>query len=152
MRIRLNYVTPVLAAGAAAVAIAAAPTAAADPTPAQPAALAHVVPAGHGGGGHGGGGGGHGGGDRGGWGGDHGGWGGDHGGWAATAAVGAGVGAGPDTGSGQSRNSGSQPLLRGISSSSTAALYRWWIVSVDAALVTGQHCGVLPISTRTDLR
>jgi hypothetical protein len=36
MRIRLNYLTPVLAAGAAAVAIAAAPTAAADPTPAQP--------------------------------------------------------------------------------------------------------------------
>ena len=38
MRIRLNYLTPVLAAGAAAVAIAAAPTAAADPTAAQPAA------------------------------------------------------------------------------------------------------------------
>ena len=100
MRIRLNYLTPVLAAGAAAVAIAAAPTAAADPTPAQPGAIAHVVPAGHGGGGHGGGGGG-------------------HGGWAATAAGGAAVtevgaavtavgaaiavGAGADTGSGQSR-------------------------------------------------
>ena len=34
MRFKLNYITPLLAAGAAAVAIAAAPTAAAAPTPA----------------------------------------------------------------------------------------------------------------------
>jgi hypothetical protein len=40
MRIRLNYLTPVLAAGAAAVAIAAAPFAAADSTLAQPAVTA----------------------------------------------------------------------------------------------------------------
>ena len=40
MRIRLNYLTPVLAAGAAAVAIAAAPTAAADSTIAQPPVIA----------------------------------------------------------------------------------------------------------------
>ncbi|GAF49360.1 hypothetical protein [Rhodococcus wratislaviensis] len=40
MRIRLGYITPVLAAGVAAVAIAAAPTAAADPIPAQPAVIA----------------------------------------------------------------------------------------------------------------
>jgi hypothetical protein len=77
MRIKLNYLTPVLAAGAVAVAIGAAPTAAADPTPAQPAAIAHVVPAGHGGGGHGG----FHGGDHGGWGGDRGGWGGGWGDW-----------------------------------------------------------------------
>src|ERR1700682_1315959 len=58
MRIR-TYLTPVLAAGAAAVAIGAAPIAAADPAPAQPAtvASASAVPAGwgHGGGYHGGG-------------------------------------------------------------------------------------------------
>jgi hypothetical protein len=91
MRIRLNYLTPVLAAGAAAVAIAAAPTAAADPTPAQPrgspmscrlvmeaavtavgAAIAAVGAAIAAVG-------------------------------AAIAAVGAGVGAGADTGSGQCR-------------------------------------------------
>jgi hypothetical protein len=35
MRIKLNYITPLLAAGAAAVAIVAAPTAAAAPTPLQ---------------------------------------------------------------------------------------------------------------------
>jgi hypothetical protein len=76
-----NYITPVLAAGAAAVAIAAAPAAMADPTPAQPVTIATsaavapnvVQAAGHGGGGaHGGGWGG----DRGGWHGDRG-WGGD---------------------------------------------------------------------------
>jgi hypothetical protein len=81
MRIK-NYITPVLAAGAAAVAIAAAPAAMADPAPAQPATIATaaavapnvVQAAGHGGGGgfHGGGWGG----DRGGWHGDRG-WGGD---------------------------------------------------------------------------
>jgi hypothetical protein len=87
MRIR-NYITPVLAAGAAAVAIAAAPAAMADPTTAQPAAIAiapaavHVVPADHGGGDHGG----YGGGDHGGYGRDyrgdyHGYRGGDHGGY-----------------------------------------------------------------------
>ena len=36
MRIGLKYITPALAAGAAAVAIAAAPAAMADPAPAQP--------------------------------------------------------------------------------------------------------------------
>jgi len=73
MRIGLKYITPALAAGAAAVAIAAAPAAMADPAPAQPATIvtapAAVAPnivqiAGHGGGGF------HGGG----WGGDRGGW------------------------------------------------------------------------------
>ena len=72
-RIGLKYITPALAAGAAAVAIAAAPAAVADPAPAQPATIATapaaVAPnivqiAGHGGGGF------HGGG----WGGDRGGW------------------------------------------------------------------------------
>jgi hypothetical protein len=49
MRIGLKYITPVLAAGAAAVAIAAAPTAAAASTPAQPAviATAPTAPADH---------------------------------------------------------------------------------------------------------
>jgi hypothetical protein len=91
MRIK-NYITPVLAAGAAAVAIAAAPAAMADPAPAQPATIATaaalapnvVQAAGHGGGGgiHGGGGGFHRGGGGfhgGGWGGDRGGWHGDRG-------------------------------------------------------------------------
>src|SRR5260370_25613463 len=73
MRTGLKYMTPVCAAGAAAVAIAAAPVAMADPAPAQPATIATapaaVAPnivqiAGHGGGGfHGG----RWGGDRGGW-------------------------------------------------------------------------------------
>jgi hypothetical protein len=40
MRIGLKYITPALAAGAAAVAIAAAPAAMADPAPAQPATIA----------------------------------------------------------------------------------------------------------------
>ncbi|WP_009479839.1 hypothetical protein [Rhodococcus sp. JVH1] len=76
MRIKLTYITPVLVAGAAAVAIAAAPTAAADPLPVQPAVIAtaptdvagHFDHARYGGwgGGHPGG---WGGGDRGGWGG-----------------------------------------------------------------------------------
>jgi uncharacterized membrane protein len=75
MRMGLKYITPVLAAGAAAVAIAAAPAAWAESTPAQPAG--HIVQVdNHGGGGdHGGyGGGDHGGGYRGG---DHGGYGGN---------------------------------------------------------------------------
>src|SRR5258707_12772484 len=65
MRVGLKYITPVLAAGAAAMAIAAAPAALAESTPAQPATIATapaaVAPnivqiAGHGGGGfHGGG-------------------------------------------------------------------------------------------------
>jgi hypothetical protein len=89
MRNGLKIITPVLAAGAAAVAISAAPIAQADPTPAQPAGIAtgptasadHVFQvAGHGGGGRGGGGrgGGFQGGGRGGWHGDRGqgGWGG----------------------------------------------------------------------------
>src|SRR6195256_5761372 len=74
MRVGLKYITPVLAAGAAAVAIAAAPAAMADPPPAQaaggpPAPTANagqiVQVDNHGGGGHGGG-------DRGGWHGDNG--------------------------------------------------------------------------------
>ena len=78
MRIGLKYITPALAAGAAAVAIAAAPAAIADPAPvAQSAAVGPsiVQTAGHGGGGfHGGGGGGfHGGGFHGGYGGGRGG-------------------------------------------------------------------------------
>ena len=40
MRIGLKYITPMLAAGAAAVAIGAAPIAAAAPAPAQPATIA----------------------------------------------------------------------------------------------------------------
>src|SRR5258705_10169451 len=40
MRVGLKYITPVLAAGAAAVAIAAAPAAMAENTPAQPATIA----------------------------------------------------------------------------------------------------------------
>src|SRR3979490_2237836 len=70
MRVGLKYITPVLAAGAAAVAIAAAPAAMAESTPPQPAvvATASTAAAGqivqvdnhgggdHGGGGHGGGG------------------------------------------------------------------------------------------------
>jgi hypothetical protein len=82
---KLSYITPVLAAGAAAVAIAAAPTALAEPAAAQltnpsTAVTSQVVPAGfHGGGGgfHGGGYGGgfHGGGDGGGFHGNHYGWG-----------------------------------------------------------------------------
>jgi hypothetical protein len=40
MRIKLTYVTPLLAAGAAAVAILAAPTAAAAPTPLQQTCIA----------------------------------------------------------------------------------------------------------------
>jgi hypothetical protein len=81
MRVGLKYITPVLAAGAAAVAIAAAPAAMAETTPAQPATIATapaavapniVQTAGHGGGGF------HGGGDRGGWHGDRG-WHGDNG-------------------------------------------------------------------------
>jgi hypothetical protein len=83
MRKKLSYITPVLAAGAAAVAIAAAPTALAEPaqlTNPSAAVASQVVPAGfHGGGGgfHGGGYGGgfHGGGDRGGFHGNHYGWG-----------------------------------------------------------------------------
>ena len=59
MRIGLKYITPMLAAGAAAVAIGAAPIAAAAPAPAQPATVAAaptVEAAGwHGGGWHGGG-------------------------------------------------------------------------------------------------
>jgi hypothetical protein len=58
MRIGLKAVTPMLAAGAAAVAIGAAPTAAADPAPAQPANIAAgptVETVAHGGWGHGGG-------------------------------------------------------------------------------------------------
>src|ERR1700682_806902 len=86
MRVGLKYITPVLAAGAAAVAIAAAPAAMAETTPAQPAMIASapaaggpsiVQTAGHGGGGFQGGGF-HGGGDRGGWHGDRG-WHGDNG-------------------------------------------------------------------------
>jgi hypothetical protein len=80
---KLSYITPVLAAGAAAVAIAAAPTALAEPaqlTNPSAAVASQIVPAGfHGGGGgfHGGGYGGgfHGGGDRGGFHGNHYGWG-----------------------------------------------------------------------------
>ena len=80
MRVGLKYITPVLAAGAAAVAIAAAPAAMAETPPAQPAvvATASTATAGqivqvdnHGGGDHGGG-------DRGGWHGDRG-WHGDNG-------------------------------------------------------------------------
>jgi hypothetical protein len=58
MRIGLKAITPILAAGAAAVAIGAAPIAAADPAPAQPASIAAgptIETVGHGGGGHGGG-------------------------------------------------------------------------------------------------
>jgi hypothetical protein len=84
MRVGLKYITPVLAAGAAAVAIAAAPAAMAETTPAPPATIATapaavapniVQTAGHGGGGF------QGGGDRGGFqgGGDRGGWHGDRG-------------------------------------------------------------------------
>ncbi len=90
MRKRLNYITPVLAAGAAVVAIAAAPMAGLH-VPAQPASIAnapiavthHIVPAAYGGGRlHGGGWGG--GGQGGGWGGGpgwrgFGGWDGVHG-------------------------------------------------------------------------
>jgi hypothetical protein len=76
MRMKLTHITPMLAAGAAAVAIAAAPIAAAAPAAAQLAApsttvASQVVPAGF----HGGGGGFHGGGDRGGFHGNHYGWG-----------------------------------------------------------------------------
>jgi hypothetical protein len=59
MRIGLKTITPMLAAGAAALAIGAAPIAAADPAPAQPASIAAgptVETVGHGGWGHGGGG------------------------------------------------------------------------------------------------
>jgi hypothetical protein len=65
MRVGLKYITPILAAAAAAVAIAAAPAALAESTPVQPATIATAAPAvapnivqiaGHGGGGHGGGG------------------------------------------------------------------------------------------------
>jgi hypothetical protein len=77
---KLSHITPVLAAGAAAVAIAAAPTALAEPAAAQltnpsTAVASEVVPAAfHGGGGfHAGGF--HGGGDRGGFHGNHYGWG-----------------------------------------------------------------------------
>src|SRR6202011_3989030 len=45
MRIGLKYITPVLAAGAAAVAIAAAPAATAETTPAQPATIATTAAA-----------------------------------------------------------------------------------------------------------
>jgi hypothetical protein len=83
MRMKLTRITPVLAAGAAAVAIAVAPTAAAQPTATQltgpsTAVASQVVPAGF----HGGGGGFHGGGfgDRG-FHGDHGGWGWHRWGW-----------------------------------------------------------------------
>jgi hypothetical protein len=78
MRVGLKYITPVLAAGAAAVAIGAAPAAMAESTPPQPevVATASTAAAGqivqvdnHGGGDHGGD---HGGGDRGGWHGDNG--------------------------------------------------------------------------------
>jgi hypothetical protein len=80
MRMKLTHITPVLAAGAAALAIAAAPTAAAEPAAAQmtnPSTVvaSQVAPAGfHGGGGgfHGGGGGFHGGDFHGGYGGFHG--------------------------------------------------------------------------------
>ena len=80
MRMKLTHITPVLVAGAAALAIAAAPAAAAEPTAAQmtnPSTVvaSQVVPAGfHGGGGgfHGGYGGFHG--DRGGWGWNRWGW------------------------------------------------------------------------------
>src|ERR1700756_4452224 len=80
MWIGTKHITPVLAAGAVAVAIAAAPTAMADPVSAPPANMAAapgiLAPAGPGGGGgHGGGGGGHG---YGGYGGRHG-YGGGHG-------------------------------------------------------------------------
>src|ERR1700739_2036920 len=57
MRIRLKAITPVLAAGAAAVATGAAPIAAPQPAPAQPASIAAgptVETVGHGGFGHGG--------------------------------------------------------------------------------------------------
>jgi hypothetical protein len=87
MRMKLTHVTPMLVAGAAAIAIAAAPAAAAEPAAAQitpsTAVASHVVPIGHGGGGgfHGGGGGFHGGGFHGGYGGDRGGFYGDRGGW-----------------------------------------------------------------------
>jgi hypothetical protein len=68
MRMKLTHVTPMLMAGAAAIAIAAAPAAAAEPAAAQitpsTAVASHVVPIGHGGGG----GGFHGGGFHGGWG------------------------------------------------------------------------------------
>jgi hypothetical protein len=65
MRMGLKYITPVLAAGAAAVAIAAAPAAMAESTPAQPAS--YIVQVDN-----------HGGGDHGGYrGGDHGGYGGN---------------------------------------------------------------------------
>jgi hypothetical protein len=49
MRMGLKYITPVLAAGAAAVAIAAAPAAMAESTPAQPGvvATASTAAAGH---------------------------------------------------------------------------------------------------------
>jgi hypothetical protein len=74
MRIRPKYITTLLVAGAAAVAIGAAPIAVAAPASAQPTGIV-TAPMGHGGG-HGG----WGGGDHGGWGGgDHRGWGGDHG-------------------------------------------------------------------------
>jgi len=70
MRMGLKAITPMLAAGAAAVAIGAAPIAAADPAPTQPASITAsptVETVGHGGwGGHGGGWGGHGGGWHGG--------------------------------------------------------------------------------------
>jgi hypothetical protein len=81
MRRKLIHVTPVLAAGAAAVAIAAAPTALAEPAAAQltnpsTAVASEVVPAGfHGGGGGFHGGDFHGGGDRGGFHGNRYGWG-----------------------------------------------------------------------------
>ena len=74
MRMKLTHVTPMLVAGAAAIAIAAAPAAAAEPAAAQitpsTAVASHVVPIGHGGGGGFHGGGFHGGfyRDRGGWG------------------------------------------------------------------------------------
>jgi hypothetical protein len=58
MRIGLKAITPMLAAGAAAIAIGAAPIAAADPAPAQPAIIAAgptVETVAHGGGWHGGG-------------------------------------------------------------------------------------------------
>ena len=79
MRIGLKYITPVLAAGAAALAIAAAPTAVADPGWAQSATIASAsaVVADYHGGGHGGDHGGYGGGYRGDYHGDyHGGYGG----------------------------------------------------------------------------
>jgi hypothetical protein len=61
MRIGLKYMTSALVAGAAALTIAAAPAAMADPVAAQPAVITnssstgHIVEAGHGGGFHGGG-------------------------------------------------------------------------------------------------